>query len=206
MAISGACFVVFLYDRIRNWTPKPLGVAKKTVRQFESGFFIFIIGLTLVYSCYNAYQLSFEGQFHVPISDAATYLANNLSGNQSAVIVCASNILNQDMFWFYLPSNMSESQVWQYPELPVDAYAPNFNITEFVSLCIQHNVKYIILFDYGIHDTFFNSTLDYSQVETMIYNTHSFGVPTDQPFFGEFSNNKGYRIFLVRFNETVAGS
>jgi hypothetical protein len=98
---------------------------------------------------------------------------------------------------------MSNSQIWQYPEQPVDTYTPDFNITEFVNLCEQRNVKYIILFDYGIHRQFFNSTLDYAQVQTMIYDSNRFGVPSDQPFFGYFANNKGWRIFLVRFNQTV---
>ena len=44
---------------------------------------------------------------------------------------------------------MSTDQIWQYPDLAVDAFTPNFNITEFVNLCEQHNVKYIILYDYG---------------------------------------------------------
>jgi hypothetical protein len=94
---------------------------------------------------------------------------------------------------------MSKDQIWQYPDLAVDAFKPNFNITEFLLLCQQRNVKYIILFDYGPHMLFYNSTLDYAQVLTMIYNTSRFGDPLDQPFFGEFFNNKGYRLFLVRF-------
>ncbi len=203
LAISAASFLTFLYGRIRTWKPKPTEISPNRLKKFAAGFFIVIIAITLVYSSYNAYQLSFQGQFHVPIDEATSYLVTNLSQNQSAVIVCASNVLNQDMFWFYLPANMSKGQIWQYPELPIDAYTVNFNITEFVQLCQQHNVKYIILFDYGIHTTFFNSTLDYTQVETMLFNTHRFGVPTDQPFFGDFSNNKGYRIFLVRFNQTA---
>ncbi|MFH1302635.1 MAG: hypothetical protein ABIK07_16355, partial [Planctomycetota bacterium] len=55
------------------------------------------------------------------------------------------------------------------------------------------------LFDWGPHTTFFNTTLDYEQVQTMIFNTQKFGDPQDQPFFGDFANNKGYRLFLVRF-------
>jgi hypothetical protein len=95
---------------------------------------------------------------------------------------------------------MSKDQIWQYPDLAVDAFTPNFNITEFVNLCQERNVKYIILYDYGPHMLFYNSTLDYTQVQTMINQTGRFDVPTDRPFFGDFSNNKGYRLFLVRFN------
>ena len=94
---------------------------------------------------------------------------------------------------------MSSDQIWQYPALAVDAFTPNFNITEFVSLCQQRNVKYIILYDYGVHTQFFNSTLDITQVEAMLANTGKFGDPNDQPFWGDFNGVSGNRIFLVRF-------
>ena len=202
LAISAAGFVLFLYGQIRNWKPKQIGYGGDGLKKLLAALFIFLMVTTVVYSSYNVYEMNFEGQYHIPIDQATSYLVTHLSQNQSAVVVCASNVLNQDMFRFYLPANMSKYQVWQYPEHPIDAYTPNFNITEFVNLCEQHNVKYIILFDYGIHMQFFNSTLDYTQVETMIYNSGRFGVPTDQPFFGDFANNKGYRLFLVRFNQT----
>ena len=119
--------------------------------------------------------------------------------NQSAVIVCASNSLYQDMFWFYMPANMSENQIWQYPELPVDAFTPNFNVTQFVSLCEQRNVKYIILYDYGSNTAFFNTTLTYAGILQMIYGTGRFDVPTDRVFFGVMP----HRLFPVRFNQTA---
>ena len=203
MAISAAGFMIFLYNKIRAWKPKqPIDLSGTRLKKLAAAVFIVLMASTVVYSCYDNYQLTFEGQFNVPIAEATNYLVGHLSQNQSAVIVCPSNVLDQDMFWFYLSSNMSNNQIWQYPESPVDAYTPNFNITEFINLCEQHNVKYIILYDYGVHQTFFNSTLDITQVETILFNAHRFGVPTDQPFFGSFSNNKGYRLFLVRFNQT----
>ena len=122
----------------------------------------------VIYSSYDAYQMTARDQIHIPIDEAADYLASHMSLNESAVIVCAFNLLNQDMLRFYLPANMSKDQSWQYPDLPVDSFTPNFNITEFVSLCQQRNVKYIILFDFGPYMQFFNSTLDYTQVKTMI--------------------------------------
>jgi hypothetical protein len=141
-------------------------------------------------------------EINIPIQEATNYLAGHLGQNQSAVIVCASNLLYQDMFWFYMPANMSENQIWQYPELPVDAYTPNFNITEFVSLCEQQNAKYIILYDYGSNTPLYNTTLTYGDIQQMIYNTGRFGVPTDQPFFGQMP----HRLFLVRFNQTKPNS
>jgi hypothetical protein len=202
LAISAAGFIVFLYGKIHAWKPKRLDLTGLGLKVLAASLVIFLVSSAVVYSSFNVYEMSFEGQYNIPIGPATSYLVSHLDQNQSAVIVCASNVLDQDMFRFYFPSNMSKYQVWQYPDLPVDAYTPNFNITEFVNLCERRDVKYIILFDYGPHMQFFNSTLDYTQVQTIIYNTHRFGVPTDQPFFGEFSNNKGYRLFLVRFNQT----
>jgi hypothetical protein len=94
---------------------------------------------------------------------------------------------------------MSSDQIWQYPSLAVDAFTPNFNINEFVGLCRERNVKYIILYDFGVNAEFFNTTLDYTQVRTMIAHTHLFGDPNDQPFWGDYNGWYGHRIFLVRF-------
>ena len=110
--------------------------------------------------------------------------------------MAAFNLLNQDMFKFYLPANMSADQIWQYPELPVDAFTPNFNITEFVNLCEQRNVKYLILYDYGADTHFFNTTLTYTNVSQLLYESGEFGYTGDEPFFGDMP----YRTFLVGFH------
>jgi len=199
LAISAACFIMFLYGRVRAWKPQTIGINGDRFKKLAAVFFIVIIASAVAYSSYDAYQMTARDQIHIPIQESTAYLAAHLDQNQSAVLVCAFNLLDQDMFRFYLPSNMSRDQIWQYPALAVDAFTPDFNITEFVSLCQQHNVKYIILFDYGIHTQFFNTTLDYTQIETMIHDTGRFGDPQDQPFWGDFYGNMGYRIFLVRF-------
>ena len=199
LAISAACFIMFLYSIVRAWKPKQVGIKGDRLMKLAASLFIVIITSAVAYSTYDAYQMTIRDQIHIPIQEATNYMAEHLDQNQSAVLVCAFNLLNQDMFRFYLPKNISSEQIWQYPSLAVDAFTPNFNITEIVSLCQERNVKYIILFDWGPHTTFFNTTLDYAQVQTMIYNTHRFGDPQDQPFFGDFADNKGFRLFLVRF-------
>jgi 4-amino-4-deoxy-L-arabinose transferase-like glycosyltransferase len=199
LAISAASFIFFLYGRLRTLKPRLVGVSDIRNKKLFAVLFIVITASTIAYASYDSYLMTARDQIHIPIDQATNYLAHHLDQNQSAVLVCASNLLDQDMFRFYLPTNMSKDQIWQYPDLAVDAFTPNFNITEFVLLCQQRNVKYIILFDYGPHVLFFNSTLDYQQVQTLIYNTGRFDVPTDRPFFGDFANNKGYRLFLVRF-------
>jgi hypothetical protein len=199
LAVSAACFIMFLYGRVRMWKPKQVGFRGDRQKKLAAAFFIFIIASLVAYASYDTYQMTARDQIHIPIQEATDYLAGHLDQNQSAVLVCSFNLLSEDMFRFYLPYNMSRDQIWQYPDLPVDSFTPNFNITEFLNLCQERNVKYIILFDYGIHTQFFNTTLDYTQVETMIYSTGRFGDPQDQPFWGDFYGNMGYRIFLVRF-------
>jgi hypothetical protein len=199
LAISASCFIMFLYGSLRVWKPKQVGIKADRLKKLAAAFFIVIIASVVAYSSYDSYQMTIRDQIHIPIQETTNYLAAHLNPNQSAVLVCAFNLLDQDMFRFYLPKNMSSDQIWQYPSLAVDAFTPSFSVTEFLNLCQERNVKYIILFDWGPHTTFFNTTLDYAQVQTMIYNTHRFGDPQDQPFFGDFANNKGFRLFLVRF-------
>jgi 4-amino-4-deoxy-L-arabinose transferase-like glycosyltransferase len=199
LAISAACFVMFLYGKVERWRPKQIGIRAVRLKKLAAVSFIAIIAGTIAYSGYASYQMTVRDQIHIPVQEATAYLASHLDANQSAVLVCSFNLLSQDMFRFYLPSNTSSDQIWQYPSLAVDAFTANFNITEFVNLCVERNVKYIILYDFGIHNQFFNSTLDYVQIQTMIYNTTRFDDPNERPFWGEYYGWYGYRIFLVRF-------
>jgi 4-amino-4-deoxy-L-arabinose transferase-like glycosyltransferase len=199
MAVAAACFVLFLYSKLKGWQPQLPTLKAQRAKKAAAIGFIAIIASAVAYSGYEAYEMTERDQIHIPVQEATAYLAGHLDKNESAVLVCSFNLLSQDMFRFYLPANMSSEQVWQYPALAVDAFKPDFDVDEFVQLCVDRHVKYIILFDYGIHTKFFNTTLDYTQVEMMIYGTGRFGDPNDQPFWGEFYGNMGYRIFLVRF-------
>ena len=199
LAISAACFIMFLYSRVHSWKPRQIGIKGHRIEKLATAFFILIIASAVAYASYDSYQMTVRDQIHIPIQEATDYLANHLESNQSAVLVCSFNLLDQDMFRFYLPANMSQDQIWQYPASAVDAFTPNFNIAEFVNLCQQRNVKYIILYDFGINAQFFNTTLDYTQVKAMIASTGRFGDPHDQPFWGDFNGWMGHRIFLVRF-------
>ncbi|HSV49036.1 MAG TPA: glycosyltransferase family 39 protein, partial [Candidatus Acidoferrales bacterium] len=199
LAISAASFIMFLYGKVERWQPPPMRFNASSVKKAASAALIALIVGCIAYSAYNAYEMTERDQINIPIKEATAYLTGHLAANQSAVLVCSYNLLSQDMFRFYLPPNMSSNQVWQYPALAVDAFTPNFNITEFVELCRERNVKYIILYDFGESAEFFNTTLSYTQVRQMIANTSLFGDPNDQPFWGEFYGWMGYRIFLVRF-------
>ncbi len=199
LAISGANLVTSALSKgQKTWNTPKLSLKKKRILQFASVLLIISTLGGVAYSVNDAYTWVASDQISIPIQETANYLGNHLAQNQSAVIVCAFNLLDQDLFQFYLPATAPISQVWQYPDMPVDTYPPNFNITEFVNLCEQRNVKYMILYDYGANSPFYNSTLTYSNVLEMIYATNRFGVSADQPNFGTMP----HRIFLVRFNQT----
>jgi 4-amino-4-deoxy-L-arabinose transferase-like glycosyltransferase len=202
LAISAACFLIFLYGEICRWHPNFTWYNSVSIKKLVAALFIFLVIATVLFSANNSYQMTARDQVSVPIQQTTAYLVGHLGANQSAVILCAFNLLNDDMFHFYLPANMSENQIWQYPSMAVDAYTPIFNITEFVNLCVERNVKYVILYDYGTNMPFYDSTLTYGGIMQQIYATHRFGVPTDQPFFGDMPN----RLFLVRFNQTATGT
>lgn len=199
LAVSAASFIMFIYGKVERWQPKNVGIKPGTIKKLASVFTIAIVVGAIAYSGYNAYEMTVRDQINIPIKEATAYLAANLGANESAVLVCSYNLLSQDMFRFYLPANISWDHIWQYPALPVDSFTPNFDIKEFVQLCQERHVKYIILYDYGVHEKFFNSTLDYTQVRSMIYNTSKFGDPLDQPNWGDYNGWMGHRIFLVRF-------
>jgi 4-amino-4-deoxy-L-arabinose transferase-like glycosyltransferase len=198
LAISAASFVMFLYDRISVWKPKQPSLNGQKTKKIVATLLIILTAAAVVYSSFDAYQMTSRDQIHIPLEETATYLAGHMDLDESAVVVCAFNLLNQDMLRFYLPANMSSDQIWQYPDLSVDAFTPNFNITEFVSLCEQRNVKYLVLYDYGADTPFFNTTLTYTTVTELIYATGKFGYTGDEPFFGDTLN---YRTFLVGFRQ-----
>jgi hypothetical protein len=95
--------------------------------------------------------------------------------------------------WFCLNEKApSQSNVWQYPELAVDAYTPNFNTTEFVNLCQQSNAGYVFLYENGKTGHYFNSTLTELDVFNMLNATGRFTV---QANFG----TEPHRIFVLSF-------
>jgi hypothetical protein len=198
LAISAASFVVFLHGKLNAWKLSQTRLKVPQYKKIAAALLTALSASAIVYSSYEAYQMTARDQIHIPLEETANYVANHISLNESAVIVCAFNLLNQDMLRFYLPANMSLNQIWQYPELSVDAFTPNFNITEFVGLCEQRNVRYLILYDFGVNTPFFNTTLTYSTVTQMIYDTRKFGYTGDEPFFGDTLN---YRTFLVGFRQ-----
>jgi hypothetical protein len=206
LAIAAASLIVEGYEKTQKILKSNAPVKKKTIVKFLAVLATVFLTAGFFLSVYDAHSWVARDEIAIPIDQAANYAGNHMTGNQSVMLVCPFNLFSQDMFRFYLWANSSNRilNAYQYPLLPVDTYRPDFNATEFVELCDYYNVKYIAIYDYGKDSPFYNTTLTISNVTTLIYETHRFGDPQDQPFFGDMPN----RIFLVRYlgNQTQIGT
>jgi 4-amino-4-deoxy-L-arabinose transferase-like glycosyltransferase len=170
LAISASSFIMFIYNKAAEaWKHKQISLNKKHAIKVIAGFFIIFAAVSVVYSSNDAYQMIARDQIHIPIQEATNYAANHMSQNESIMVLCATNLYNRDMVKFYLQANESrENQVWQYPELAVDAFKPNFDVNELISLCEEHNVKYAFLYAYGGDVPYFNTTLTAMDVYNLL--------------------------------------
>jgi hypothetical protein len=137
-----------------------------------------------------------EKDIDIEIQHATAYAATHINANQSIVIMCPFNYFSQDMVSFYLQlDGKSQTRTLQYPELAVDTYTPNFNITEFISLCRQNNVKYVFTYENGGLTPYFNTTLTLVDIYIQIYNSGNFTGITPQETFGQ----QPRRVLLLEF-------
>ena len=206
MAIAAASLIVSGYEKMQKTLKSNVSIKKKTLTKVAAVLFTAFLAAGLFFSVNDAHSWVSNDEIVMPIEEATNYAASHMTGNQSIMLVCPFNLFSQDMFRFYLWANSSHRimNAYQYPKMPVDTYEMDFNITEFVQLCEEYNVKYIVLYDHGANTPFYNTTLTISNVTTMIYETNRFGDPLDQPFFGIMP----HRLFLVPFhgNQTQTGT
>ncbi|MCJ7560527.1 glycosyltransferase family 39 protein, partial [Candidatus Bathyarchaeota archaeon] len=159
LAISAASFILFVYGKIEAaWKSGQASLGKHRVRRIAAAFFVVLAATAIIYSSNDAYQMVARDQIHIPIEEAANYVASHISGNESMVVLCAFNLFNKDMVRFYLPANQSEqNQVFQYPELPIDSFSYTFDVNELVLLCQENNVKYVFLYEHAdVHEVYTN--------------------------------------------------
>jgi 4-amino-4-deoxy-L-arabinose transferase-like glycosyltransferase len=176
LAISAASFVSIAYNKAQQtWKSKQLSLNKKHAAKVAAICLIAFTGTALVYSSLDAYRWIAKEEIYVPIQEATNYVANRLNGNESIVVVCPLNLFNQDMIKFYLSAKVyRQNQVWQYPDLPVDAYTPNFDVDELFALSEERNTKYALLEEYGMAYPYFNSTLTMQKVYEMLNQSGKF--------------------------------
>ena len=176
LAVSAASFIFFVYGKAeKTWRFGQVSLNKKRAVKIAAVCLIVFTGGAVFYSGVEAYRWVAKDAVYVPIQEATGYVAERLSDNESILVVCASNFFNRDMVRFYLGACESrQNEVWQYPELSVDAYTPNFSVSEVVALCEEYNVKYVLLFEYGMTYPYFNSTLTSQAVYDMLNQSGKF--------------------------------
>jgi uncharacterized membrane protein len=151
LAISAACFVMFVYDKAASkWKRQQTSLSKKCVIKIAAGLLVVLTATAVVYSSYEAYLMTERDQTRIPVEEATRYAVSHMNANESIVVLSPFNMLNQDMVWFYLPADRTgQTQVMQYPELAIDAFTIDFNVTELITLCENKNVKYVLLYEHA---------------------------------------------------------
>jgi 4-amino-4-deoxy-L-arabinose transferase-like glycosyltransferase len=196
LAIGASVFLAQTYEKIqkiKQASTKPF-TRKWGAKLATIILLAFFIG-GVAYSCLDAYNFVATDTIPIPVEQAADYVALTISSNQTVLAACPVNRFNQFMVWFYLNDKMAKpriNQTLQYPEQAVDAFVPIFNVTELISLCKARNVKFVLLFEYGVTTPFFNSTLNEQQVYTILIDSGRFAL---QDSFGMVPN----RIFVFSF-------
>ena len=169
---------------VRKWGARSLSVL------------LVALALTGVYlSCADAYNWVSEDRLQVPIEQATDFARQSLSDNQTLVVACPLNFFNEYMVRFFLSTknpDQNYNEVWQYPSLAVDAYTPDFNVTQFITLCKQQNVKYVLLYEFK-GQQYFNSTLTAQAIYGSLNETNLF---SEKATFGVQPN----RIFVLSFS------
>jgi hypothetical protein len=196
LAISAAALILFVFGKVQeNWKPR-MSLGRKRKAKVAAALFIGFLAVAMAYSVYDNYIIVSQYDINIPIKDAAAYVAARDSANQSIMVLCPFDFFSQDMVKFYLwADGQTQIPIYQYPQMPVDAYTPSFNITEFVGLCKQNNVKYVFTYENGGTVPYFNTTLNPMEIYLQLYASNNFTGITPEQTFG--ANPR--RILILNF-------
>jgi hypothetical protein len=115
---------------------------------------------------------------------------------ETIMVLYGGNYFCADIVEFYLlVSNPNQKQPMQYPELPVDAYTPLFNVSCLIESSKTLNAKYLSLFEHG-NITFYQSELTSHAVLESMLDANAFVVEKE---FESFPR----RIFILRFVQSL---
>ncbi len=196
LAISASAFILFVYSKAENTWKGQISVNKKRMVKLAAGLFIIFLAVAMVYSINDTYHWVATDDVQIDIQEATDYAINHDNADQSIMVLCPFNFFNNQMVNFYLWSDgENQIQTYQYPQLPVDTYTPNFNITESISLCQQNNVKFVFTYEYGGTVPYFNTTLNLMQIYTQLYASGNFSKISPEQTFGSDPR----RIFILNF-------
>ncbi len=194
LAIAAASSFVVGFEKLQNlWRNKKPSFPKRNLAKIASVILVVFTITGVSYSCYDAYSWMERDHIQAPIEQATAYVAQNLNQNQSLMVVCPLNYFNKQMVWFYLNAEVPhENNVTQYPKFAVDAYMPDFNITELVEICEKNYTQYALLYEYEAY-SYYDSALTAQQVYDIMINSGRF------TFLANIGTEPR-RIFIMDFN------
>jgi 4-amino-4-deoxy-L-arabinose transferase-like glycosyltransferase len=160
LAVAAANLLVTAFGFAqRTWRLPKISVTKKRLAQISACLLVaFTVG-ALYSSCVEAQKWVATAPPPIPVAQAVAFVQTSLGPNQSVAVALPVNRFNDYLVWFYLNAKApSSNRVWLYPEQAADAYTPNFNITQFITLCQENNARFVLLYeDSGF--TYFNSNI-----------------------------------------------
>jgi hypothetical protein len=176
LAICGANLISSSLFQAQNaWKQQQLRAWKNRLVQVAAGALIVFALFSFFYSMSDAYTMS-KNQVYMPIKDATNYVAGKLKPGESVMVLCAFNLMDERIVWFYLNEKAPvDTWVFQYPTKPVDTYTPNFNMTELINQCTIYNVKYLLVDEYGgalYH--YFGTNMSFTDFNQTLTNTGRF--------------------------------
>jgi 4-amino-4-deoxy-L-arabinose transferase-like glycosyltransferase len=197
LAISAAAVTYHMYGALQSRLKVAnLTLSKTTKIKLAAAFLIVFTAGAIAYSTYDAATWVSAYAVYVPIPEAVKYISKDLASNQSVMVVCAMNVINDQMVKFYMNAYQAKTNpVLQYPALPVDDYVPQFNTSELVAICQQNNVRYLMVYEYkGL--PYFNTPLNAGYTSSYIMETGYFNYTAQ---IGTSPN----RIFIFTANQTL---
>ena len=196
LAIASAVLILFLYDKVNGAWKKQVTANKKQNAKIAAGVLIALAAGAMAYSVYDSYSITAFFNIQIELEPATVYAMDRMQNNQTILVLAPFNFFSQDMVRFYLWKNgNTQIQTYQYPTLPVDTYTPKFNITELISQCKQHNVKFLFTYEKGGTVPYYNTTLNLQQIYEQLYASGNFSQITQEATFG--TNPR--RILILTF-------
>ena len=197
LAIAASDSVLSLGDTLHKIWKKSCSTLRKHLAKVASVALIVTVVGAMSYSVYESYTFTMNHHLPVGIKDATDFAVANIEDGKSIMVLLPCNLFNQDMVQFYVwAQNNRDIELFSYPELAVDAYTPEFNLTEFIEQCRQHNVQYIFIFEYGgANVPFYDTTLTLREVYEQLHGSDNFTDITDEQSFGI----NPWRIFVIDF-------
>lgn len=197
LAISAAVLFSTLYGKIQNsWRNTQTSKNQKRLAKVATGLLIVSLAGTVAFSIYDSYTIVLGNKIKIEIKQATDYALANMDFNRSIMVLCPFDLLSREMVRFYLWEDGDNFvPVFQYPRRAVDAYAPNFNITELIHLCKVYKVQWLFTYEYGGTVPYFNSTLNLQQIYMQLYESGNFTHISENATFGENPR----RIFVLEF-------